>query len=535
EKHKEDTIKALSNIIKVTSNEIYDLNTRQSKIYSRLYEIGKNMNEMVDIEKLYDVTCDFATNELNFEKALIFEHDRAKGYFKVIRSKGCDNVAQKKILNVVTLPLSSEVIKYLKEYAKPIIHTQKKPQKEVISLLDFLFLEEAYIELFGGNDETPYGLIIVGNGQNNTQRFSNLDSDNIAQLALGNYTVQLSNTINNSLYYKAWQDEKTKLEDNIIKRTKEIEKQKRAFEAIYKTTKDGIAILDIETTAFLGVNPAYCEMTGFTREELLRISCINLSVPEDRAKSKAAIEEVKSKGYITDFIKTCIIKDNKRIIVSMSISLMDDKKRILISSKDITKQKRLESELIEAKEKAEAATQAKSDFLANMSHEIRTPMNGIIGMSHLALQTNLSNKQKHYLHKIDSSAKSLLGIINDILDFSKIEAGKLVLDKVNFDLYRVIDQVISHIEYQAHEKNLELIVGYCKDIYKNYYGDSLRLTQILTNLMSNALKFTDHGEIGLYVTKPSHQKIRFEIKDSGIGLSQEEQDKLFQSFSQADQ
>jgi|GEM_PF-498786 len=535
EKHKEDTIKALSNIIKVTSNEIYDLNTRQSNIYSRLYEIGKSMNAMVDINKLYDVACDFASNELNFEKALIFEHDRENGWFKVVRLQGYDDLAQKKILNVVTLPCESEVIEYFKINAKPIIHTQKKPQQEVVSLLEFLFLEEAYIELFGGNEESPYGLIIVGNSLNKRQRFSNLDSDNIAQLALGNFTVQLSNTINNTLYYKAWQDEKSKLEENIIKRTQEIEKQKKAFEAIYKTTKDGIAILDIETTAFLGVNPAYCEMTGFTREELLATSCINLSIPEDRAKSKAAIEKVKTNGYITDFIKTCIIKDDRKIIVSMSISLMDDKKRILISSKDITKQKQLESELIEAKEKAEAATQAKSDFLANMSHEIRTPMNGIIGMSHLALQTNLNNKQKHYLHKIDSSAKSLLGIINDILDFSKIEAGKLVLDKVNFDLYKVIDQVINHIEYQAHEKNLELIVGYCKDIYKNYYGDSLRLTQILTNLMSNALKFTDHGEIGLYITKPSKQRLRFEIKDSGIGLTQEQQDRLFQSFSQADQ
>jgi PAS domain S-box-containing protein len=535
QKHKEDTIKALSNILKVTSHEIYDLNTRQTNIYSRLYEIGKDINETVDINKLYNITCEFANSELNFEKALIFEHDRHEQHFKVVRSQGYDVTTEEKILNLITLLCDSEVIEYLKRYGKPIVHTKKQPQNQVASLLEFLFLDEAYIELFGGTTDAPYGLIIVGNSINNTKHFSNLDSDNIALLALGNLIVQLSNSINNSIYYKAWQDEKTKLEANILNRTKELEERRSIFEAIYKTTKDGIAILDAQTSAFLDVNPAYCEMTGMSKEELYQTSCIEMSIPQDRPRSFKVIQEVMEKGYVTDFVKTCNIKDGKRIIINMAISLMDDKKRLLISTKNITKQKELEDDLRESKDKAEAATKAKSDFLATMSHEIRTPMNGIIGMSHLALQTDLTPKQKHYLNKIDSSAKSLLGIINDILDFSKIEAGKLTLDKVDFDLYKVIDQVISHIEFKAHEKNLELIVGYCQDVYKNYYGDSLRLTQVLTNLMSNALKFTEQGEIGLYITRSSDNKLRFTIKDSGIGLSQEQQERLFQSFSQADQ
>jgi len=532
-KHKEDTVKALSNIIKVTSHEIADLTARQTNIYSKLYEIGKTMNEMVDTDKLYDVTFDFATKELNFDKVLIFEHNVEKGYFQIVRSAGYESEQQ--MLENIILLNSGSVIEYLKVHGKPIVHTPKRPQSEVVSLLQSLLLDEAYIELVGGTTDTPYGLIIVGNTLKDKRRFSNLDNDNIALLALGNFAVQLSNTINNSIYYRAWQDEKSKLEENILIRTKELEDQKSAFEAIYKTTKDGIAILDAQTSAFLDVNPAYSEMTGMSKEELYQTSCIEMSVPEDRPKSFKVIQEVMEKGYVTNFVKTCNIKDGKQIIINMSISLMDDKKRLLISTKNITKQKQLENDLIEAKEKAEAATQAKSDFLANMSHEIRTPMNGIIGMSHLALQTKLSPKQKHYLGKIDKSAKSLLGIINDILDFSKIEAGKFTLDKVEFDLYKVIDQVISHVEYKAHEKNLELIVGYCKDVYKNYYGDSLRLTQILTNLMSNALKFTDHGEIGLYITRVTEGRLRFEVKDSGIGLTQEQQDKLFQSFSQADQ
>ncbi|MBF0256401.1 MAG: response regulator, partial [Gammaproteobacteria bacterium] len=195
--------------------------------------------------------------------------------------------------------------------------------------------------------------------------------------------------------------------------------------------------------------------------------------------------------------------------------------------------------LQEARDKALEASRMKSDFLANMSHEIRTPMNAIIGMTGLALQGEMGSKERNFVEKAHRSAESLLGIINDILDFSKIEAGKLDIEAIDFDLEEVLDNVSNLVGLKAEDKGLELLFRISPDIPRQLIGDPLRLSQVLINLGSNAVKFTDTGgEVVVEIAQKASDEqgilIQFSVRDNGIGMTEEQLSKLFQSFSQAD-
>ncbi|MEO8353405.1 MAG: response regulator, partial [Chthoniobacteraceae bacterium] len=336
------------------------------------------------------------------------------------------------------------------------------------------------------------------------------------------------------------------LERTVEERTAEVAAAEERNRLILDSTSEGI--FGVDTNGRIGfVNPAACQMLGFAAGELVGQDAHHLILhhradgtdyPLAESPMFAAYQHGKA-GRIDDEFLWC--KDGKGLPVEYGVTPILKDGAILgavISFTDITERKRAEEEIHAARMKAEDATKAKSDFLANMSHEIRTPMNAIIGLAHLALKTQLTSKQRDYISKVHNAGTSLLGIINDILDFSKIEAGKLDIEDPDFVLDDVIASVTTLTAQKAHDKGLEFLADLPPTVPQYLVGDPLRLGQILTNLVNNAVKFTEHGEVrmeGEFAERMGEKvQLRFCVRDTGMGMTPEQSGKLFQPFTQAD-
>ena len=316
---------------------------------------------------------------------------------------------------------------------------------------------------------------------------------------------------------------------------KNLQLQKEELEIIFNNSQDGIALLDLESN-FLKVNNAYLQMTGYSEEELLKMSCISMSTPEDIPRATKALETILKVGYLKNFEKSCYRKDGSVFTVSMSVSLVRDAKSLIVTSKDISQEKELRNQLISAKEKAEITSKFKSEFLANMSHEIRTPMNGILGFVERLEKHEKDLERLKQFNLIRSSGNTLLNIINDILDFSKIESGKLELEFHPMNIHAILLEATGIFGELLESKNINFIKNADELLPKCIMGDQVRLKQVIFNLLSNAIKFTPEGGTITIDAKYNEQtnSIYLGIKDTGIGIPQSKIEHIFEAFSQQD-
>lgn len=333
------------------------------------------------------------------------------------------------------------------------------------------------------------------------------------------------------------------LEEIVNQRTSALVKSEMRVRSIVETVVEGIVTIDERGTVET-FNQAAARIFGYASEEVCGRN-VKMLMPEPyhsrhdgfiRRYLDTGDPHVIGKGREVEGKR----KDGSTFPLHLSVGEFSSGgvRHFTGILRDITESRRIFQELADAKVAADAASRAKSDFLANMSHEIRTPLNAIIGFSNLALKTEMTQKQKDYIAKINNQGISLLGIVNDILDSSKIEAGRLELEQTDFDLDEVLNTVASAVSQRAHDKNLEFLYHMPFDVPRSLVGDPLRLGQVLVNLAGNGVKFTDKGELDISVAVQEktggRTKLLFRVRDTGIGMTEEELSKLFRAFRQAD-
>lgn len=360
-----------------------------------------------------------------------------------------------------------------------------------------------------------------------------LDQLGSRRLSGGDEVGQLANAFRHMVHEVSAREQRLKQAEEDIRR------REAHFRSLIENLSELISVLD-SNGIIRYESPSICRILGYLPEELVGKSAREFLHPEDAANFDGMLADIRDKAFVGPVEFRRHHQDGSwRIMEASCTNLLRDTavEGIVVNSRDVTQRKRAE-EMERAKEAAELANQAKSAFLANMSHEIRTPMNAVIGMSGLLLDTPLNPEQREFVQIIRTSGDALLTIINDILDFSKIEAGRMDLERQPLDLRECVESALELLSVRAVEKSLELAYLYEPGVPNGIVGDLTRLRQILINLLGNAIKFTEKGEVVISVSttprRDTRHEVHFAVRDTGIGIPPDRMDRLFKSFSQVD-
>lgn len=482
---------------------------------SLLLEIGRRLSSELNLDALLEEIVNAIHETFNYYGVMLMLMDKGGKHLSLRAAKG-------KYAKLIDPKLKAALGKGMmgKAAEQGIVQTSGNVEKNKDYVREKNDKTESMIAVPIQDEKNIMGVL----GILSTKKNAFNDSDIRVMETLG---TQIASAIRNAKLYETSQKELT----HRTRAEERIQKEAVKLSAIISGMEEGIIVTDIQDK-ITEVNDYFLEILNREKKDLLGKSIWIIPFGQLNDEIRFYFEKYKNNNFRASHVLIQKPWEKKEVMVRLQpVIRKNHYEGMVVNLIDV-------SELVDAKNRAQMADKAKSEFLANMSHEIRTPMNGVLGMTELVLDTKLNDEQREYVEAIRTSAESLMTVINDILDFSKIEARRIELEKINFDFRDAIGDMVSALAVQAHKKGLELAFQVDKDIEDKVVGDPGRLRQIILNLVSNAIKFTDRGEVVLAIKQKERNKdnilLYFTVSDTGIGIPKDKQNLIFDAFSQVD-